>query len=171
MDARTLKDSRPLFARAPVAVAFILVALLLDQWFKYLAEQHLPFEQMVEVVPHLALYRTWNEGVAFSFLSGMSGWAIVLMRLAIVAFILWWWRSSDHPSPWSHLGFCMVLSGAAGNIVDRFIYGHVVDYVLFHTETWSFAVFNLADSLITLGAVLIGFCEIFLNPKAKKEGR
>lgn len=164
-------NPRPLFARPPVAVAFIVVALLLDQWIKYLVEQHLPFQQLVEVIPHLALYRTWNEGVAFSFLSGMSGWAIVLMRLAIVAFILWWWRTSEHPSGLSHLGFCMVVAGAAGNIVDRLIYGHVVDYVLFHTETWSFAVFNLADSLITVGAVVIGFCEIFLNRKAKEEGR
>jgi signal peptidase II len=164
-------DRRPLFARPPVAVAFIIVALLLDQLIKYLVEQHLPFQQMVDVIPHLALYRTWNEGVAFSFLSGMSGWAIVGMRLAIVAFILWWWRSSEHPSPFSHLGFCMVVAGAFGNIVDRLIYGHVVDYVLFHTETWSFAVFNLADSLITVGAVLIGFCEIFLNRKTQDEKR
>jgi signal peptidase II len=164
-------DRKPFFARPPVAVAFILVALLLDQWIKYLVEQHLPFQQMVELVPHLALYRTWNEGVAFSFLSGMSGWAIVTMRLAIVAFILWWWRTSEHPSALSHLGFCMVVAGAAGNIVDRLIYGHVVDYVLFHTETWSFAVFNLADSLITVGAVVIGFCEIFLNRKAQKDDR
>jgi signal peptidase II len=156
---------RPFFARPPVAIAFILVALLLDQLIKYLVEQHLPFQQAV--APFFALYRTWNEGVAFSFLSGMSGWAIIAMRLAIVAFILWWWRSGEHPSAWSHLGFCMVIAGAAGNIVDRFIYGHVVDYVLFHTETWSFAVFNLADSLITVGAVVIGFCEIFLNRKTQ----
>lgn len=164
-------DRRPLFARPSVAIAFIVVMLLLDQLIKYLVEQHLPFEQAISIIPNLALYRTWNEGVAFSFLSGMSGWAIIVMRLAIVAFILWWWRSSEHPSAWSHLGFCMVIAGAAGNIVDRFIYGHVVDYVLFHTETWSFAVFNLADSLITLGAVLIGFCEIFLNRKTQDEKR
>ena len=159
-------DQKPLFARPPIAVAFILVALLLDQWIKYMVETHLPFEQTVPVLPHLALYRTWNEGVAFSFLSGMSGWAIVLMRLAIVAFILWWWRTGEHPSPLSHLGFAMVVAGALGNIVDRLIYGHVVDYVLFYTQTWSFAVFNLADSLITVGAVVIGFCEMFLNRKS-----
>jgi signal peptidase II len=160
-------DQRPLFARPAVAFAFIVVALVLDQLIKYLVEQHLPFEQGVRILPNLALYRTWNEGVAFSFLSDMSGWAIVLMRLAIVAFIFWWWRSSEHPSAWSHLGFCMVVAGAFGNIVDRLLYGHVVDYILFHTETWSFAVFNLADSLITVGAVLIGVCEIFLNRKTQ----
>jgi signal peptidase II len=158
-------DTRPLFARPAVAAGFIVVALLLDQVIKYLVEVYLPFQQSVEVMPYLALYRTWNEGVAFSFLSGLDGWVIVVMRLAIIAFILWWWRSSEHPNPLSHLGFVMVISGALGNIIDHFIYGHVVDYVLFHTETWSFAVFNLADSLITLGAVLIGFCEIFLNRK------
>lgn len=162
-------DQRPLFERPAVALSFIVAALLADQWIKYLVEAYLPFEQAVPVIPHLALYRTWNEGVAFSFLSGMSDWAMVGMRLAIVAFILWWWRSSNHPSGLSHVGFVMVIAGAAGNIVDRLIYGHVVDYVLFHTETWSFAVFNLADSLITVGAVLIGFCELFLNRNAQRE--
>lgn len=162
-------NPKPLFARPPVASAFIIAALLLDQIIKYLVEQHLPFEQMIEVVPNLALYRTWNEGVAFSFLSGMNGWAIVAMRLAIVAFILWWWRSSEHPSALSHFGFSMVIAGALGNIVDRLINGHVVDYILFHTQTWSFAVFNLADSFITVGAVVIGFCEIFLNRKTQDE--
>jgi signal peptidase II len=160
-------QASPLFSRPPVAVAFILAAVLLDQLIKYLVEIHLPFQQMVEVIPHLALYRTWNEGVAFSFLSGMSGWAIVVMRLAIVAFILWWWRTSSEAHGLVHLGFCMVIAGAIGNIVDRFIYGHVVDYVLFHTQSWSFAVFNLADSLITVGAVVIGFCELFLNRKQR----
>lgn len=163
-------DRQPLFARPVVAVAFIVIALVLDQWIKYLVEAHLPFQQLVHVIPHLGLYRTWNEGVAFSFLSGMSGWAIVTMRLAIVIFILWWWRTSEHPSGLSHLGFCMVVAGAAGNIVDRLIYDHVVDYVLFYTETWSFAVFNLADAFITTGAVVIGFCEIFLSGKKKHGG-
>ena len=162
-------NKRPLFARPAVAVGFIVVALLLDQLIKYLVEIYLPFQQSVDIMPFLALYRTWNEGVAFSFLSGLDGWVIVVMRLAIIGFILWWWRSSDHPSPFSHLGFVMVIAGALGNIIDHFVYGHVVDYVLFHTETWSFAVFNLADSFITVGAVLIGFCEIFLNRKAQDE--
>ena len=158
-------ESKPISARPPVAVAFIAAAVLLDQWIKYLVEAYLPFQQAVPIVPYLALYRTWNEGVAFSFLSGMSGWAIIAMRLAIVAFILWWWRSSRDAHGRVHLGFSMVIAGAVGNIVDRFVYGHVVDYVLFHTESWSFAVFNLADSLITVGAAVIGFCEIFLNRK------
>jgi signal peptidase II len=99
----------------------------------------------------------------------MSGWAIVVMRLAIVAFILWWWRNAGRTAALMHLGFAMIVAGAIGNIVDRFIYGHVVDYVLFHTATWSFAVFNLADSLITVGAVVVGFSELFLHRNDAKD--
>ncbi|MGV3553466.1 signal peptidase II [Rhizobium sp.] len=164
-------EQRSFFARPLVALAFIVFALSLDQLTKYLVEQYLPFEQVVAIVPYFALYRTWNEGVAFSMLSGMNGWAIVAMRLAIITFILWWWRSSEHPSWLSHLGFCMVIAGAAGNVVDHFVYGHVVDMFLFYTQTWSFAVFNLADCFITTGAVLIGISEIFLSRKANKESR
>jgi signal peptidase II len=152
-----------LFARPVPAAIFILLAVVLDQIIKYLVEIRLPFQEIIEVVPHLALYRTWNEGVAFSFLSDVNGWVIVGMRLLIIALILWWWRSSARSAALVHLGFSMIVAGAIGNIVDRFIYGYVVDYVLFHTESWSFAVFNLADSLITIGAVIVGFSELFLH--------
>lgn len=158
-----MADKTPLFARPWMAGLFIVVMVLLDQILKYLVEAMLPFQQAVPVLPHLALYRTWNEGVAFSFLSGINGWAIIVMRLAIVAFILWWWRGVDRSARLMHLGFAMIIAGAIGNIIDRFIYGHVVDYVLFYTDSWSFAVFNLADSLITLGALAVGTSEIFLN--------
>ncbi|CAN7579203.1 signal peptidase II [Rhizobium sp. LjRoot254] len=157
--------STPLFSRPPVAVVFIVIAVALDQWIKYLIVLHLPLHVEYHVIWYFYLNHTTNTGVAFSFLSGMSGWVIDIMRLAIVAFILWWWRTSRQAHGLVHFGFCMVIAGAIGNIIDRFIYGHVVDYVLFHTQTWSFAVFNLADSLITVGAVLIGFCELFLNRK------
>lgn len=157
-----MMEKPTLLARPLPAAIFILVAVVLDQIIKYVVEMELPFQEAVPVVPHLALYRTWNEGVAFSFLSGMSGWAIVGMRLLIVVFILWWWKNSGKSGALIHLGFAMIVAGAVGNIIDRLIYGHVVDYVLFHTETWSFAVFNLADSLITMGAVVVGFSELFL---------
>ena len=164
-----MRDTIASFARPRLASLFILGMVLLDQIIKYLVEVLLPFQELVPVVPYLGLYRTWNEGVAFSFLSGMSGWAIVAMRLAIVAFILWWWRGADRSGRLMHLGFAMIVAGALGNIVDRFLYGHVVDYVLFHTETWSFAVFNLADSLITLGAIAVGYAELFLSSKSPKQ--
>ena len=61
-----------------------------------------------------------------------------------------------------------IIGGAVGNLIDRAVYGHVVDYILFHTETWSFAVFNLADSFISLGAGLIVLDELISTMKDRK---
>ncbi len=61
----------------------------------------------------------------------------------------------------------MIIAGALGNIIDRLTYGYVVDYILFYTQTWSFAVFNLADSFITIGAIFIVIDEIIQHRKPK----
>ncbi|MDR6103980.1 MULTISPECIES: signal peptidase II [Agrobacterium] len=158
-----------LFSRPAPAIALILMALLADQIIKVLVEKYLPLQEMVPVIPFLALYRTYNLGVAFSMLSGMEGWAIVTMRLLIVAFVIWLWRKTDADRTFAHLGFALIIAGAAGNIFDRFLYGHVVDYILFHTETWSFAVFNLADSFITIGAGCVILDELLQAKAARKK--
>jgi signal peptidase II len=124
-------------------------------------------QELVPVIPFWALYRTYNLGVAFSMLSGMEGWFIVTMRLVIVCFVIWLWRKTDKDRTFAHLGFALIIAGAAGNIFDRFLYGHVIDYILFHTDTWSFAVFNLADSFITIGAGCVILDEI-LHARASK---
>lgn len=158
-----------LFSRPAPAIALILLAVLADQIIKVLVEKYLPLQEMVPVIPFLALYRTYNLGVAFSMLSGMEGWAIVTMRLLIVAFVIWLWRKTDADRTFAHLGFALIIAGAAGNIFDRFLYGHVVDYILFHTETWSFAVFNLADSFITIGAGCVILDELLQAKAARKK--
>jgi signal peptidase II len=81
--------------------------------------------------------------------------------------VLWLWRRTSKERWLAHLGFALIIAGALGNLVDRFLYGHVIDYVLFHTETWSFAVFNLADSFISVGAVAVILDEMFLPKRAK----
>lgn len=145
-------EKTALFSRPLPIVILVVVAMLLDQAIKIAVEAWLPFQQVVPVIPMLALYRTYNYGVAFSMLSGMEGWFIVTMRLAVVAFVIWLWRRTPRDRFFAHLGYAMVIAGALGNLVDRLIFGYVIDYVLFHTATWSFAVFNLADSFITIGA-------------------
>jgi signal peptidase II len=126
-----------------------------DQAIKWLVETRLEFQILVDVVPFLGLYRTWNQGVAFSWLSGMDDRLLSIMTVGIIAFVFWLARQTS-PANWlARLGFTMIIGGAIGNLIDRVIYGHVVDYVLFHTLSWSFAVFNLADALISVGAALI----------------
>ncbi|MDE1993871.1 MAG: signal peptidase II [Rhizobiaceae bacterium] len=156
-----------LFSRPLPILIFIVVAVILDQVVKVMVDNWLPLQEAVPVIPMLALYRTYNLGVAFSMLSGMDGWFIVGMRLVIVAFVLWLWRRTPDHRWLAHLGFALIIAGALGNLIDRFLYGHVIDYVLFHTETWSFAVFNLADSFITVGAACVILDELLLPKKPK----
>ena len=163
----TVPAKAALFSRPLPILIFIVIAVILDQAIKIAVDHYLPLQQAVHVVPMLALYRTYNLGVAFSMLSGLDGWLIVGMRLIIVVFVLYLWRNAAKDRWLAHLGFALIISGAIGNLVDRFIYGHVIDYVLFYTETWSFAVFNLADSFITVGAGAVILDELLLPKKPK----
>jgi signal peptidase II len=142
--------SRPL-----TAVVVILLAVVLDQAIKFAVEAYLPMHEAVEVIPFLALFRTYNLGVAFSLLSGMEREFIIGMRVIIIAFVIWLWRRTPVNRTFAHTGFALIIAGAFGNLIDGLFYGHVIDYILFHTATWSFAVFNLADSFITIGAGLV----------------
>jgi len=144
-----------MFSRPLVIAALIVLAVLLDQAIKLAVEHYLPLEEAVPVLPMLALYRTYNLGVAFSLLSGMEREFIVGMRIIIVAFVFWLWRRTPAERWLAQLGFTLIVAGAIGNLIDGFVYGHVIDYILFYTSTWSFAVFNLADSFISVGAALV----------------
>lgn len=160
-----MTDHVPLLSRpVPVAI-FIVLALILDQAVKMAVEAYLPMHEAVAVLPMLALYRTYNYGVAFSMLSGMDGWFIVGLRLVVVAFVIWLWRQTPKARGVAHAGYALIIAGALGNLIDRFLFGYVIDYILFYTETWSFAVFNLADSFITIGAGLVILDEVLMYRK------
>lgn len=152
-------------------MAFLVaVFIALDQLIKWLVETRLEYQVLVDVLPFLGLYRTWNQGIAFSWLWGMDTRALVLMTGAIILFVLWLARQTA-PENWlARLGFSMIIGGAIGNLIDRATYGHVVDYVLFHTPSWSFAVFNLADAFISVGAAAIILAE-FLEWRASKNSK
>jgi len=140
------------------AVAVAVVAL--DQWIKRLVEAGMDMHEMIEVLPFLALYRTTNTGVAFSMFAESGDWRVVAMVLAVTLIILWLaWRSEPRQHL-ARLGFALIVGGAVGNLIDRALLGHVIDYVLFHTPQWSFAVFNLADAAITVGAGLVVLQEL-----------
>jgi signal peptidase II len=134
-----------------------LLALLVaaDQWVKHLVETRLPAHQAVDVLPFLALYRTYNTGVAFSMFSWMGDTGLILLSLSVIAFVLFLAARTSERQVFARIGFALIIGGAVGNLIDRAIYGHVIDYVLFHTPVWSFAIFNLADAFITVGAALV----------------
>ena len=133
----------------------VAVAVALDQWIKYLVEARLVLREQVDVLPFLALYRTYNTGIAFSMLSSFGDTGLIAVSLAVIAFVLYLASRSAGDQWLARVGFALIIGGAIGNLIDRSVYGHVIDYILFHTSIWSFAVFNLADAFITLGAMMV----------------
>jgi len=131
------------------------VAILVDQWVKHLVETGLPWQRMVEIMPFLALYRTYNTGIAFSMLAFLGANGLILVSLVVAVFMLYLAARTRTEQVVARTGFALIFGGAVGNLIDRAVYGHVIDYILFHTPVWSFAVFNLADTFITLGAGLV----------------
>lgn len=147
-------------SRFRVGAIIIAISVLLDQISKIMIELYLPYQEMVPILPFTALFRTWNEGVAFSFLSGFGSWGLVALALAVVTLVIWLWASSPSHRTWLDWGYAMIIGGAVGNLIDRSLYGHVVDVFLFHYGTWSFAVFNIADAFISIGVAVFILDEI-----------
>lgn len=152
---------RSLFSRPRYAMALVAILVGVDQFAKWLTETYLPFQQQVVVLPVFSLYRTYNEGIAFSMLTGIGDKWLLALTLIVIAFVAFLWARST-PERWiSQLGFALVVAGAVGNLIDRAMLGYVIDYLLFHAGNWYFAVFNLADALISVGAAAIIIDELF----------
>lgn len=149
--------------------AIVLVAVLTDQIIKYLVETSMDYQQQIDLLPFLALFRVHNEGIAFSMLSGMHDIALIGLTLVVIGFVSYLWWSTDLDRWISRAGFALIIGGAIGNLIDRSVHGYVIDYILFHLPTWSFAVFNLADAYISVGAALVVAEEIFAWAKERKK--
>lgn len=147
--------------RVAYYLAAISVTVLFDQWIKLLVEARLPMQEPVPLLPFLALFRTYNTGVAFSLFASIGDFGLIGIALLVTLFVAWLASRTSAAHRLAHLGFALIIGGALGNLIDRVLYGHVIDYVLFHTPVWSFAVFNLADAFITIGAALIVADEFF----------
>ena len=165
---QTAPESSALSRVIPM-LSLVAAAVALDQVIKWLVETRLPFHELVPVIPMFALYRTWNEGIAFSMLGGLPDTALLALTGLVIVFVLYlWWRTPPGRRI-AHLGYALIIGGALGNLVDRAVYGHVVDYILFHTQSWSFAVFNLADAFISIGAGLIVLDEVIATVRDRKQ--
>ncbi|WP_192252154.1 signal peptidase II [Mesorhizobium silamurunense] len=138
----------------------VVVAIALDQWIKQLVENGLAFQEKVDLLPFLALFRTYNTGIAFSMFSSFGDTGLVVIAALVVAFVLYLAVRTPARHVVARIGFALIVGGALGNLIDRAVYGHVIDYILFHTPVWSFAVFNLADAFISIGAALVVFDEL-----------
>lgn len=140
----------------------VLLAVGLDQGVKALVTANMALSQSIDLLPFLALYHARNEGIAFSMFAGLGDGGLSALALAVLLLVGWLWWKTPRERRLTHFAFAIIVGGAIGNLIDRMRLGYVVDYVLFHTPVWSFAVFNLADALISVGAALIVVDEFVL---------
>lgn len=150
--------------------AVIAFAVISDQIVKYLIETGMDYQQQIDVLPFLALFRVHNNGIAFSMLSNLHDLALIGLTVVVIGFVSYlWWTTA--PARWiSRVGFALIIGGAIGNLIDRSLHGYVIDYILFHLPSWSFAVFNLADAYISIGAALVVVEEIFVWLRDRRAG-
>jgi signal peptidase II len=134
------------------------LVVVLDQLTKWAALKYLVRHVEVAVVPFVNLTLAYNRGAAFSFLSDAGGWqnaffsVVAAIACAVIIYMLYRTRGRD---PLVSLGLVFVLGGAVGNLVDRLLYGHVVDFIDVYYRHWHWPTFNIADSAITIGAILL----------------
>lgn len=116
------------------------------------------FERLV-LLPVLEFMRLHNEGAAFSFLDSASGWQrwffIALGVSVSIGIVVWLRRLPGRGQLLLASGLALVLGGALGNVIDRVLYGHVIDFIRVHWQDAYFPAFNVADSAITIGAGLL----------------
>jgi len=142
---------------------FLLLSLLvltLDQWTKWLVELHVPFPSSLEVIPgffHLSHLR--NTGVAFGMLdslgAGFSRWGLSILALGAIGLVTWLFRGAPESSTRLLVSLSLVLGGATGNLLDRVFQGSVTDFLGVYLGSYRWPDFNVADSAISIGLVLL----------------
>ena len=138
-------------------LAISLLVIVLDQLSKFWVVGALQFGDGVALTSFFNLVHARNAGAAFSFLAGESGWQrFFFIGIASGASILIVYLIRKYAAePWFCLALSLVLGGALGNLIDRVRFGYVVDFLDFYYGTWHFPAFNVADSTIFVGAVLL----------------
>ncbi|WP_297526657.1 signal peptidase II [Thiohalobacter sp.] len=131
--------------------------VVLDQVSKWAAEQWLAGRSL-RVFDWFDLQLAYNKGAAFSFLSQAGGWQrwffIAVASVAILVILAWLRRLGPGERP-TAMALGLILGGALGNLIDRVLWGHVIDFIVWHYRHWYWPAFNVADSAISVGAVLL----------------
>lgn len=147
----------------------VTLAIVLDQALKqWMLDLVFEPPRVLEVTPFFNLVPVYNTGVSFGLLGsgGASRWILVALALVIVAVLaVWLVRASSN---FVRIGLTMVISGALSNVIDRLIYGAVVDFLDVHVAGFHWPAFNLADSLIVVGTAILLYDGLFGAPRALK---
>lgn len=135
-----------------------LLVIVLDLGSKQLASLLLNYGEPVTVLPVFDLTLLHNKGAAFSFLAGQNGWQrwfFAVIAVGVSSVLLVWLKRTPRQQAWLCCALALILGGALGNLWDRLTLGYVVDFISLHYAQYYYPAFNLADSAITVGAIML----------------
>ena len=141
-----------------------LIVIVLDQISKQLVEHSLLVFESISLLPFLNLTLVYNEGAAFSFLSDQGGWQrwlFVSLATGVTLMLMFWLSRLQTRDRWLAVALSLIIGGAVGNLLDRLIFGHVIDFIDLYYHQWHWPAFNIADSAISVGVVFILFDSFF----------
>ena len=148
---------------------FLLSSLvfLSDQFTKIQIIKHITGEYFIRINSYFYLVHFKNQGAAFSFLSDAGGWQRYFLSIvaAIASVFIIFMIKKHREDTYMALGLSLILGGAFGNLYDRISLGHVTDFLYFHFNDYYWPAFNIADTAITVGAVIIIYDSIFKKNK------
>lgn len=159
-------------ARSPLSWLWLAAAIIaLDLGTKALASSMLSYGEPVPVLPSFNLTLLHNTGAAFSFLAGEAGWQrwFFIALAAVVSVVLVRWLATLKVGErWMACAITLILGGAIGNVYDRVVHGYVVDFLHFYWNQYHFPAFNLADTAITIGAIMM-VVDLFRKPQEQRD--
>jgi signal peptidase II len=135
-----------------------LLVIVCDQISKYAATKLLVYHQAEEVFTGLSLTLVHNTGAAFSFLSQAGGWQrwfFIVLTSGVSVALVYWLSTLSRQRKWLAAALALILGGALGNLWDRAILGYVIDFIDVYYDQWHWPAFNIADSAISVGAVML----------------
>jgi len=159
-----------------MALAWLLISALivvLDLWTKALATESLSLYRPVELTSWLNMTLAHNYGAAFSFLSDAGGWQRWLftgLASVVTLVLIVWLLRLPTSEKLTAAALCLIIGGAVGNLIDRVINGYVVDFIDVYVNDWHWPAFNVADSAITCGVILLLLDSLLQSLAAKRSG-
>jgi signal peptidase II len=159
----------PVFRRGLLIAALVIVLDQASKW--WILERIMLPPRVIEVTPFFNLVLTWNRGVSFGLFntdSPLNAWLLPLVALVILAMLLVWLARADRGILAHGLG--LIIGGAIGNLIDRVRFGAVADFLDVHVWGYHWPAFNVADSAITIGVVVLIFDSLFGTEKERSAG-
>ena len=135
-----------------------LIVIAVDQLSKQFVLDHLGYAHSIDLLPFLNITLIYNQGAAFSFLNQAGGWqqwffSAIAVVVCIAIFI--WLARLPRGARWTGAALALIAGGALGNLAGRLWRGHVVDFIDFHVGSWHWPVFNIADSCVVVGVIIL----------------